>query len=126
MKAQLDVSQFTLKDLVRKRLMLAQTNCLSEPLFGRALEQAQYLDKYFSETGKLIGPLHGVPVSVKDQFNVEGVDTTLGYVGRSFKPAQTEAVLVRILKSLGAIVIAKTSIPQSILVRTYETLDLTS
>ncbi|KAL2212723.1 amidase [Sarocladium strictum] len=91
------------------------SNCLSEPLFDEALDQARYLDNYFRETGKLLGPLHGVPISVKDQFNVKGVDTTLGYVGRSFKPAQEDAVLVRILKTLGAVVITKTSIPQSIL-----------
>mgnify|MGYP002718057701 FL=1 len=54
---------------------------------------------------------------MKDQFNVKGVDTTLGYVGRSFAPAQEDAVLVQILKNMGAIVIAKTNIPQSIMVR---------
>ena len=62
------------------------------------------------------GPLHGVPITVKDQFNVTGVDTTLGYVGRSFKPATEDALLVQILKDMGAIVIAKTNLPQSIMV----------
>jgi 5-enolpyruvylshikimate-3-phosphate synthase len=38
-------------------------------------------------------------------------------VGRSFAPAQEDAVLVQILKKMGAIVIAKTNIPQSIMVR---------
>lgn len=55
-------------------------------------------------------------MSIKDQFNVEGVDTTLGYVGRSFKPAKKDATLVVILRKLGAIIITKTAIPQSILV----------
>lgn len=55
-------------------------------------------------------------MSVKDQFNVQGVDTTLGYVGRSFKPAGHDAVLVTMLRKLGAIIITKTAIPQSILV----------
>jgi len=55
-------------------------------------------------------------VSVKDQFNVQGVDTTLGYVGRSFKPANQDAVLVTIFRNLGAVIITKTAIPQSILV----------
>ncbi|KAK4074899.1 hypothetical protein Purlil1_12846 [Purpureocillium lilacinum] len=86
-----------------------------EPLFADAIEQAKGLDEYFERTGRLLGPLHGIPISVKDQFNVEGVDTTLGYVARSFKPANHNAALVTILKRLGAITIAKTTIPQSIL-----------
>lgn len=67
-------------------------------------------------TGKTIGPLHGLPVSVKDQFDIQGIDTTLGYVGRSFKPAVQDAALVMMLERLGAVVITKTAIPQSILV----------
>lgn len=55
-------------------------------------------------------------MSVKDHFNVEGTDTMLGYVGRSFKPAKKDAALVAILRKLGAIIITKTTIPQSILV----------
>ncbi|KAF4342052.1 general amidase [Fusarium beomiforme] len=91
------------------------TNCISEPLFERALDRAKYLDEYFQQHQKLIGPLHGIPVSVKDQFNVTGVDTTLGYVGRSFKPATENAVMVSILEKLGAVIITKTVIPQSIM-----------
>lgn len=44
------------------------------------------------------------------------MDTTLGYVGRAFKPAEEDAVLVKILKGLGAVVVAKTALPQSIMV----------
>jgi Asp-tRNA(Asn)/Glu-tRNA(Gln) amidotransferase A subunit family amidase len=58
-------------------------------------------------------------MSVKDQFNVQGVDTTLGYVGRSFKPAKQDAVLITMLRKLGAIIMTKTAIPQSILVSLY-------
>lgn len=90
---------------------------MTEILFEDAIEQAKQLDTEFAETGKLKGPLHGIPITLKDQFNVKGVDTTLGYVGRSFAPAQGDAVLVQILKDMGAIVIAKTNLPQSIMVR---------
>lgn len=65
---------------------------------------------------KPIGPLHGVVITLKDQFNIKGYDSTLGYVGRSFNPAQDDAVLVKMLKSLGAIVLAKSNLPQSIMV----------
>lgn len=96
--------------------MIRQTNCLTEIVFEDALEQARQLDHAFKQTGQIKGPLHGIPVTVKDQFNVKGVDTTLGYVGRSFAPATEDAVLVQMLKDMGAIVLAKTNLPQSIMV----------
>lgn len=60
--------------------------------------------------------MHGVPISLKDQFNVKGLDSTLGYVGRAFAPAASDALLVDVLRQLGAIIIAKTNLPQSIMV----------
>lgn len=80
------------------------------------MEQAREVDAEFKATQELKGPLHGIPITVKDQFNVKGVDTTLGYVGRSFAPAREDAVLVQMLKNMGAIVIAKTNLSQSIMV----------
>lgn len=71
-----------------------------------------------SKHGKPIGPLHGVPMTLKDQFNVRGHDTTLGYTSRAFKPASDDSVLVRMLRKLGAVIIAKTNLPQSIMVCT--------
>ena len=65
----------------------------------------------------MLGPLHGVPMTLKDQFDVKGYDSTLGYVGRAFKPAQQDCVLVSLLKEMGAIVVAKSNLPQSIMVR---------
>jgi Asp-tRNA(Asn)/Glu-tRNA(Gln) amidotransferase A subunit family amidase len=54
-------------------------------------------------------------MTLKDQFDVIGHDTTLGYVGRSFQPAASSASLVQILESLGAVFLAKTNLPQSIM-----------
>lgn len=89
---------------------------LTEILFNDALAQARELDQYYTKEGKTKGPFHGIPISLKDQFNVKGHDTTLGYTGKSFKPASEDAVLVNILKKLGAVVICKTNLPQSIMV----------
>jgi amidase len=55
-------------------------------------------------------------MTLKDQFDVSGYDSTLGYVGRAFKPAARDCVLVTILKSMGAIIVAKSNLPQSIMV----------
>jgi amidase len=86
-------------------------------MFEDAMKEARELDAEFQRSGRLKGPLHGIPVTLKDQFNVKGYDTTLGYCGRAFQPAKEDAALVQILKDYGAIVIAKTNLPQSIMVR---------
>jgi Asp-tRNA(Asn)/Glu-tRNA(Gln) amidotransferase A subunit family amidase len=91
---------------------------LTEVLFSEAIDHAKRLDEYMSKHGQPIGPLHGVPMTLKDQFNVQGHDTTLGYTARAFKPASTDSVLVGMLRKLGAVIIAKTNLPQSIMVRT--------
>ena len=88
----------------------------AEILFERAIQRAKALDEYFASHGKTIGPFHGIPMTLKDQFNVKGYDTTLGYVGRAFKPATDDADLVKILEDAGVIFLAKTNLPQSIMV----------
>ncbi|KAH8698553.1 amidase signature domain-containing protein [Talaromyces proteolyticus] len=101
-----------------------QLNCnLLEILFEPALERARELDCHFSKTNKPIGPLHGLPISLKDQFHVKGGETTMAYVGwiGSFegekgtgKEGNFESELVRELVALGAIPIAKTSLTQTL------------
>lgn len=91
------------------------TNALAEVLFDTALKRAKELDDYLATTGKPLGPLHGIPMTVKDQFNVQGYDTSLGYVGRAFKPATSDADVVKVLKDAGVVFIAKTNLPQSIM-----------
>ncbi|KAK5796104.1 hypothetical protein VI817_005389 [Penicillium citrinum] len=102
--------------LNKKRAAIAHqlTRCLTEPLFDRALRRAQELDYKLRQTGKPVGPLHGLPVSVKDTFNVKGVDSSIGLSALAFKPAKENAALVDLLQSLGAIVIAKTNVPQTL------------
>jgi amidase len=56
-------------------------------------------------------------MTLKDQFDVAGYDSTIGYVGRAFKPATQDCVLVSLLKQMGAIIVAKSNLPQTIMVR---------
>lgn len=98
------------------RLSFLTVHCsLTEVCFNDALKTARDLDKYLREHREPIGPLHGMVTTLKDQFNVKGYDTTLGYVGRAFVPAQEDATVVKMLKSLGAVILAKTNLPQSIM-----------
>ncbi|OHF01816.1 amidase [Colletotrichum orchidophilum] len=109
------VSKVSRGDVTSEEVIRAYVRSLTEIFFDDALKRAAELDDYLAKNGKTIGPLHGVPVTLKDQFNVKGYDTTLGYVGRSFKPASDDAVVVRMLRSLGAVIVAKTNLPQSIM-----------
>lgn len=60
------------------------------------------------------GPLHGIPICVKDDTNVEGMDTTHGFVKRLYKPAKESSVIVKILQDLGAVPFCKTNVPQTL------------
>ncbi|KAJ3528578.1 hypothetical protein NM208_g6856 [Fusarium decemcellulare] len=88
---------------------------LTEVFFQDALTRAKELDEFYTKEGKTVGALHGVPITLKDQFNVKGYDTTLGYTSRAFKLASDDAILVSMLKQLGAIIVCKTNLPQSIM-----------
>jgi hypothetical protein len=55
-----------------------QTNCLTEIFVDRALERAAWLDEQLKSTGKVVGPLHGLPVSLKDQIKIKGLETVMG------------------------------------------------
>lgn len=90
------------------------TNCLTEPLFKQAAERARFLDRYMDEHGTTFGPLHGLPVSVKDTFDIKGVDSSTGLAALCFKPAEKNAPLVDLLLSLGAVIVAKTNVPQTL------------
>ena len=96
------------------------TNCLSEVFFDEALERAKELDDYLQRTGKPYGPLHGLPVSVKDHVMIKGKDTSTGYVAWCYKTvAERDAVAVDILRKAGAVLYVKTNNPQTLLVRSY-------
>jgi len=57
------------------------------------------------------GPLHGVPMTVKESFNVAGWPTTRGMAEFKNNVAKEDALAVRRLKAAGAIVFGKTNVP---------------
>ncbi|KAI6031476.1 amidase signature domain-containing protein [Pisolithus microcarpus] len=70
------------------------TNCFNGNI-------ARELDEHMETTGQVVGPLHGVPVSIKDHIQVKGLDT--------------DALVVKILRDAGAIIYVKTQNPQTLL-----------
>ena len=76
-----------------------------------ALADARTADRLLAG-GAAVGPLHGVPITVKDSFDTAGLVTTAGTLGRkSFIPG-TDATIVGRLKAAGAIVLGKTNTPE--------------
>ncbi|EXJ80131.1 hypothetical protein A1O1_08273 [Capronia coronata CBS 617.96] len=99
-------------------------NCLHEVFFDAAIASAKALDEFYAQHKKTIGPLHGVPVSLKDQFHVKGVETTMGYVGwigtfegirEDPRRGKFESEMVRELRNLGAVLYCKTSVPHTLM-----------
>ncbi|KAM3419149.1 hypothetical protein BST61_g5094 [Cercospora zeina] len=99
-------------------------NCLHEIFFDAAIAQAEALDQYYAQHKKPVGILHGLPISLKDQFHVKGVETHMGYVGwiGSFqgtkgtgKERNFESEMVKDFRSLGAVLYVKTSVPHSLM-----------
>lgn len=101
-----------------KRAEIARTfvNCVTEVNYAAAISRAQELDDHLKSTGKTVGPLHGLPISVKDSFNIEGLQSTIGCVSRLDRPlADSNTPLVQILLNLGAVIHVKTNVPQGII-----------
>ncbi|KAH9946646.1 general amidase [Amylocystis lapponica] len=100
-----------------KRAVIAHqlTNCLTEVFVEKALERATQLDVYLKEHGTVIGPLHGLPISLKDQLSVKGLEATMGYAAWIGKFASEDAVLVDLLIQCGAVPYVKTNVPQTLM-----------
>jgi amidase len=62
--------------------------------------------------GRAVGPLHGVPVTIKDNVDVAGVPCTGGTLGRAGVLATQDATVVTRLRAAGAIVLGKTNLPE--------------
>lgn len=61
-------------------LNIVKVNCLTEIFVERALARAAELDTHLRTTGSVVGPLHGLPISLKDQLPIKGLETTMGAI----------------------------------------------
>ena len=76
---------------------------------SKALEEADRLDAAFKASG-LVGPLHGIPVIIKDQADAKGMPTTLGSVLFKDYYPDRDAFVVEKLKKAGAVILAKATL----------------
>jgi amidase len=77
----------------------------------RALTEAKAADAALA-AGKVLGPLHGVPFTIKDSFDTEGVVTTGGTLGRVGYVPGKDATMVARVRAAGAILLGKTNTPE--------------
>jgi amidase len=78
----------------------------------QALDDAESLDRAFAETGEFKGPLHGIPVLVKDNYDVAGLQTTGGSAALIGWVPDRDSSAVAKLRAAGAIILAKTTMSE--------------
>ncbi len=77
--------------------------------FSRALDAARAADAAIARRG--VRALTGIPMTVKESFNVAGLPTTWGYVQQKDFVAKEDALVVARAKAAGAVVLGKTNVP---------------
>jgi amidase len=75
----------------------------------QARADAAARDEFLASKGELVGPLHGVPVLVKDQAETAGLRTTFGSILFEDYVPRSDATLITMLKDAGAVILAKTA-----------------
>ena len=86
-------------------------NALVVPTFEQARAEALACDRAQAD-GILLGPLHGVPISVKECFHVAGTASTVGVERLRSELFDVDNPLVTRLRAAGAVVLGKTNVPQ--------------
>ncbi|MEP6972694.1 MAG: amidase family protein [Actinomycetota bacterium] len=84
-------------------------NAVVVPMFDDARRRAQEADRLPTE---LRGRLHGVPITVKECFDVTGTPSTAGLTARSRHRAKTDAPLIASVRQAGGILLGKTNVSQ--------------
>lgn len=75
-----------------------------------ALGEADACDVYFEANGEFCGPLHGIPVMLKDNFNTVDMQTTAGSVALKGWVPPTDSFVTKRIRDSGAIILAKTNL----------------
>ena len=85
----------------------------NDPKMPDALETARAQDAYFARTGNFVGPLHGIPIAVKDNYDTMDMRTTAGAIAdyANDKPPK-DATMVAKLRAAGAIILGKTNLDE--------------
>jgi amidase len=77
-----------------------------------ALKAARAADRALARKGAKLGPLHGVPITIKEAFDVAGLPTTSSHPPLKDNIAAADASTVARLRAAGAVILGKTNVPE--------------
>lgn len=105
-----------LKAYAKRATMAHQlTNCAMQLFVEEGLKRAQELDDYYKETGKTVGPLHGLPTSIKEHYHLKGKVTHASVVAWVDTVSSNTAKTLEDLQKQGAVFYIRTSQPQMLM-----------
>lgn len=85
-------------------------NAITETRFIEAIAEAKLADEKIKK-GEIVGRLHGVPFSMKDNVNISGMSTVLGLPHRVHHKETDDAYIIEMIKREGGIILCKTNTP---------------
>ena len=97
--------------IARITLVNPKLNAVVQTCFDRARAEAGAAEAALA-AGRIVGPLHGVPFTIKDSLDTAGVISTGGTVGREFFIPPEDATVVARVRAAGAILLGKTNTPE--------------
>jgi aspartyl-tRNA(Asn)/glutamyl-tRNA(Gln) amidotransferase subunit A len=104
-------SELTEACLARIEVYNPKLDAFITVLRAKAMEEARILDQE-QKSGKLRGPLHGIPLAVKDNMTTAGIRTTFGSAVMDSYVPKTDAAVVRRLRAAGAILVGKANMSE--------------
>ena len=119
MAKMLDSGEISSLELVRAHIARADEvdgtlNAFVHRFNDEALRAAKEADEARSK-GEHKGPLHGIPITIKESMATAGVASTLGLAKRRNDVQKEDSVVVKLLRGAGAIILGKTNVPQLLL-----------
>ena len=97
--------------LARLETVNPKLNAVVQLQAETARQQAREADEAVSR-GERLGPLHGIPITLKDSLDTTGMVSTWGTMGRADFTPEHDATVVARLRAAGAIILGKTNTPE--------------
>lgn len=116
-------SEVTAAYLAQIERVNPQLRAVSQPLFDSARREAAHRDQLLAEcrdSGSLPPRLCGVPITIKDCFDVQGAASSLGIATAADHLAAADSPLVARLRAAGAVIVGKTNVPQAMLLHSCD------
>jgi len=108
---EISAAEVTAAHLARLDDVNPALNAVTNDVRSTAIERAAALDQTFASSG-VVGPLHGVPITIKENIDVEGEATPNGLVALQDVVAPADSPLVRHMKRAGAVIVGRTNTPE--------------